>query len=122
MTQDDDLVIEEKFPITEQGYTVGKLLDGTECQILLETGASKSFMSKSYYLHCKSPHSLPKSTSKTQRIQVGNGQYVNVLFVIPIIIEIPGHRFEIYVVGVTTPCIGVAHALGLQQWTENKTL
>ena len=70
MTQDDDLMIEEKFPITEQGYTVGKLLDGTECQILLDTGASKSFMSKSYYLHCKSLHSLPKFASKTQRIQV----------------------------------------------------
>ena len=44
---------EERFPISEQGYTVGKLLDGTECQILLDTGASKSFMSKSHYLHCK---------------------------------------------------------------------
>ena len=32
-------MIEEKFTITEQGYTVGKLLDGTECQILLDTGA-----------------------------------------------------------------------------------
>ena len=44
----------------EQGYTVGKLLDGTQCQILLGTGMSKSFMSKSHYLHCKSLHSLPK--------------------------------------------------------------
>ena len=25
---------EEWFPISEQGYVVGKLLDGTECQIL----------------------------------------------------------------------------------------
>ena len=33
----------------EQGYTVGKLLDRTESQILLDTGASKSFMSKSHY-------------------------------------------------------------------------
>ena len=96
MTQDDDLMIEEKFLITEQGYTVGKLLNGTECQILLDTGASKLFMSKSYYLHCKSLHLLPEFASKTQIIQVGNGQYVNVLFVIPIIIEISGHRFEIY--------------------------
>ena len=31
MTQADNLMIEEKFLITEQGYTVGKLLDGTEC-------------------------------------------------------------------------------------------
>ena len=30
-----------------------------------------------------------------QRIQVGNGQYVSVLFLIPVIIDIHGHRFEI---------------------------
>ena len=65
-------MVEEKFSITEQGHMVGKLLDGTECQILLDTGASKSFMSKSYYLHCKSLHSLPKLASKTHRIQIGN--------------------------------------------------
>ena len=71
-------------------------MDGTECQILLDTGASKSFMSKSYYLRCKALHSLPKFTSKTQRIQVGNGQHISILFIIPVIIEIAGHRFEIY--------------------------
>ena len=38
--------VEERFPITEQGYMIGKLWDGTECQILLDTGASKLFMSK----------------------------------------------------------------------------
>ena len=64
--------VEKGFPISEQGYTVGKILDGIECQILLDTGASKSFMSKSQYLHCKVLHSLPKFASKTQRIQVGN--------------------------------------------------
>ena len=44
------ITVEEKFPISEQGYMIGKLLDGTECQILLDTGTSKSFMSKSHYL------------------------------------------------------------------------
>ena len=53
-------------------------------------------MSKSHYLHCKSLHSLPKFASKTQRIQVGNRQYVSVLFVIPVITNIHSHRFEIY--------------------------
>ena len=53
-------------------------------------------MSKSFYIHCKSLHSLPKFASKTQRIQVGNGQFVSVLFVIPVIIEVHRHRFEIY--------------------------
>ena len=67
--------VEESFPILEHGYTSGKLLDGTECQLLLDTGASKSF---------------------TQRIQVGNGQCVSVLFIILVIIDVHWHRFEIY--------------------------
>ena len=41
-------------------------------------------------------HSLPKFSSRTQRIQVGNGQCVSVLFIIPVIVDIHGHRFEIY--------------------------
>ena len=83
----------ENFVISKQGYTVGKLLDETECQILLDTGASKSYMSKSYYLRCKSLHSLPKFASKTQRILVENGQYSGMLFIIPVVIDIHGHRF-----------------------------
>ena len=75
---------------------VGKLLDGTECQILLETGASKSFMSKLHYLRCKSLHSLPKFVSKPKKIQIGNGQFLSVLFIIPIVIDMHGHRFEIF--------------------------
>ena len=96
-SKNNNVKAEESFPISEQGYTMGKLLDGTECQILLDTGASKSFMSKSYYIHCKSLHSLPKFASKMQRIQVGNGQFVSVPFIIPVIIDIHGHKFEIYI-------------------------
>ena len=44
----DKLRAEESFPISEHGYTSGRLLDGTECQLLLDTGVSKSFMSKSF--------------------------------------------------------------------------
>ena len=39
---------------------------------------------------------ITKVCIKKRRIQVGNGQHVSVLFIIPIIIEIAGHRFEIY--------------------------
>ena len=96
MTRDMKIKAGEKFPITGQSFTSGKLLNGTDCQILLDTGATKSYMSNSYYLRCKCLHALPKFTSNTQRIQVGNGQYVGVLFVIPVIIDVHGHRFEIF--------------------------
>ena len=90
------LKAEESFPMSENGYTLDTLLDGTECHLLLDTGASKSFMSKSFYMRCKSLHSLPKFASKTQRIQVGNGGCVSILFIIPVIVDIHRHRFEIY--------------------------
>ena len=64
MTIASNIKEEEKFPISEQGYTVGKLLDNMECQILLDTVVRKSFMSKSHFLRCKSLHSLAKCASK----------------------------------------------------------
>ena len=86
----------KKFPISGQGYTHSKLLDITECSILIYTGASELYMSKSYYVQCKSLHVLPKFASTTQEVQVGNGQCVAVLFVIPVIVDIHGYRFEIF--------------------------
>ena len=96
MKREEVMKAEESFPISEQGFVMRKLMNGEECQILLDTGASKSYMSKSYYLRCKPLHKLPKFASKMQRIQVGNGQYVGVLFVIPVIIEINKHRLEVF--------------------------
>ena len=86
----DKLKAEESFPISENGSTLGRLLDGTKCQLLLDTGASKSFMSKSFYMCCKSLHTLPKFAASIQRIQVGNGQCISVLFIISFIIKAHG--------------------------------
>ena len=47
MTRDIKIKAEERFPINGQGFASGKLLDGMECQILLDTGATKLYMSKS---------------------------------------------------------------------------
>ena len=92
----DELKAEESFPISENGYTLGRLLDCTKCQLLLDTSTSKSFISKSFYMRCKSLHTLLKFAATMQRIQVGNGQCVGVLFIIPVIVEIHRHRFEIF--------------------------
>ena len=96
MTRHTEVKAKENFSITVHGYTKGKLLDGTKCGILVDTGASKSYMSKSYFMRCKTLHSLPKFTSATTRVQVGNGQYVGILFNIPVILTIQSHRFEIF--------------------------
>ena len=96
MTRNSKIKAEERYPITGQGFASGKLLDGMECQSLLDTGATKSYMCRSYYLRSKTLHALPKFSSNMQRIQVGNAQYVSVLFVFPVIIDKHGHRFEIF--------------------------
>ena len=96
MTRDMEAKAKENFPITACGYTKGKLLDDTECDILVDTDMRKSYMSESYFMRCKSLHSLPKFTSTTTRIQVGNGQYMGVLFIVPVILTIQNHRFEIF--------------------------
>ena len=65
MIRDTKIKAEERFPITGQGFASGKLLDETDCRNLLDTGATKSYMSKSYYLQCKTLHALPKFSSNT---------------------------------------------------------
>ena len=45
MTRSTKITAEERFPITGLVFASGKLLDGMECQILLDTVATKSYMS-----------------------------------------------------------------------------
>ena len=53
-------------------------------------------MSKLFHMQSKILHALPKFVPTMQRIQVGNGQYVAILFVILVIIEIQRHLFEVF--------------------------
>ena len=39
---------------------------------------------------------MPKFASTTQRVQVGNGQCVAALLIIPVIVDIHGHRLEVF--------------------------
>ena len=61
MTRNTEVIAEENFPMTARGYTRGQLLDGTDCDVLIDTGASKSYMSKSYFLQCKLLHVMLNS-------------------------------------------------------------
>ena len=109
----DELKAEQKALMTEDCYIPSKLLDGTDCRILLDTGACKSFISKTFYLNCPSLHSSPKLVSKTKNILVGNGQCVGVLFVIPVVINLQGHCFEVYTL-VTEIHVNVDMVMGIK--------
>ena len=89
-------LIEHNVSVTEDCYICGKLLDHTDCKIILDTVGSKSFTSKTFYLNCPLLCSLPKFVSRIKKILVDNGHYVDVLFVIPVAISPCGYRFEVY--------------------------
>ena len=74
--ENQQLKVKESFPISEHGYTSGRLLDGTECQLFLDTCVSRSLMSKSFYMQCMSLHSLPKFSLKHKEYKL---EMVNVL-------------------------------------------
>ena len=67
--------------------------------ILLHTGASKSYMSKGFYMRHPHLHRYPKFNSTVKNLQVGNGELVATLFVIPFVFKIGKHLFEVYTLG-----------------------
>ena len=50
MSRKTEVKAEESFVMNAAGHTRRELLDGTECEMLIDTGVSKSYMSKSYYM------------------------------------------------------------------------
>ena len=63
----------------EKSTNNSKLLHGTNCKILLQTGAGKSFMSRPFHFNLPSLHLLPRFVPKAKTILVGNGKHRGVL-------------------------------------------
>ena len=78
MSIEGDLRAQEQISTTDQSTTI------TDFKILLDSGASENVMSKQCYLRNKSPHGLPKFSSKAKVIQVGNGASDNILLSSPL--------------------------------------
>ena len=76
------------FPITLDCQINGKLLGGGKLDILLDTGASKNYMSKAFYMHHPHLHHFPKFQSAIRHLQVDNGGLVPALFVIPLVFKL----------------------------------
>ena len=84
------------IPFNSQGRTKGTVLGGTPIDILLDSGASRSFLAKEYYVRTPALHHYPKFQSDTKFIGVGSGQTVAAHFVIPLLVTIAGQSFEIF--------------------------
>ena len=111
--------LEGELPLPPNCVGEGSLQDGTKLRILFDTGATRSFMSKNFYMKNRQLHQLPKYTSPCKAIMVGSGQCISVLFVIPIIVTVGMHTFEIF----TTVCDihdGMDLVFGMQNMIETE--
>ena len=79
MSRDTEVRAEESFPIMARGSTRGELLDSMDCEILIYTGTSKSYVSKSYFMQCKSLHAMPSMTAKGCRSFAGMLNFLSIL-------------------------------------------
>ena len=87
---------EQAFPIYSNCHTYRQFIRGGMIDILLDTGASKSYMSKGFYMRHPHLHKCPKFHPTIKNLQVGNEELAAALFVIPLVLKIYGHLFEIY--------------------------
>ena len=111
--------LERDIPLPHNFVTEGSLPDGTKIRILFDTGATRSFMSKNFYMRNRQLHSLPEFTSPCKAIMVGSGQCIPVLFVVTVIVTIGTHTFEIF----TTVCDihdGMDLVFGMQNMIETE--
>ena len=81
---------EETVLISEQNYW----MDHNVRYYLIQGLANHSCLSHIICIVSHFIHSI--FAFKTQKIQVGNEQDVKISFIIPVIVDIQGHRFEIY--------------------------
>ena len=84
------------FPIYSNSHTWGQLLGGGPMDILLDSGASKCYMSKEFYKNNPCLHHLPKYRSNVLNLRVGSGQLIPAHFLIPVIFKVLNHKFEIF--------------------------
>ena len=87
---------EPSVPIYSNSHTWGQIVGGNMLNILIDTGAAKCYMLKSYYDQNPILHKLPKFKTKVLKLQVGNGAQIKTHFVIPLQMKIQQHRLEIY--------------------------
>ena len=65
-----------EISIKHNCITEGRLVNGTVLRVLFDTVATRSYMSKGFYMNHPELHTMPKFASTCKGILVGNGQLV----------------------------------------------
>ena len=95
-TTEDAMKAQEQLSLMDQSIAIETLLDETDCKILTDSSATKSFLSKEYSHREKGLYGLFKFSSRAKVTQCGHGASVIILLIVTIIVTFQDHIFEVY--------------------------
>ena len=90
--------VDSHIPFDGRGMSKAYLSNGTPMKLYLDSGASRSYLSKRFYDSNPVLHDMPKFVTTCTGIRISNGSIVPALFVIPILFMACGHTFEIFTI------------------------
>ena len=65
MARNTEVKAGENFPMTARGYSRGQLLDGTDCEVLIDTGACN--LTCPNHISCSTSHCMQSQNSPLQQ-------------------------------------------------------
>ena len=89
---------ENVISLDGKGIATGHFFNKMEVKVFYDLGASKMYMSKSFYDSTTYLHKIPILKPTCTGIKIGNGAVIPVKFVFPVQIMIQGHLIEIYTI------------------------
>ena len=87
---------EHSFPFDTRSCTKASLPNGETFNMLLDIGASRSYLSYGFYLECDYLKKLPTFKPLGPHVYVGNSEWVPVIHIIPIVFHVGNCAFEVY--------------------------
>ena len=87
---------EYSFPFDPKSNTEGILPNGEKFKILIDTGATHSYVAYTFYLESDYLCSLPKYKPARPRVYMGNGEWTPALYIIPMTFNVGNCAFEVY--------------------------
>ena len=88
--------VDNHIPFDGRGMSKACLSNGTPMKLFFDSGASRSYLSKKFYVSNPVLHDMPKLVTTCTGIRIGNGSIAQALFVIPLLFMSSGHNFEIF--------------------------
>ena len=84
------------FPFDTRSCVKASLPNGETFNILIDTGASRSYLSYGFYLECDYLKKLPTFKPLGPHVYMGNGERVPAIHIIPIVFHIGNCAFEVF--------------------------